>query len=95
MPFLQGTGLTQRMKLTVLKVCLDRSRDIDGNRIHDSASVGNHANCVDFVDEAHSSHDRLYLWANGCLRSLEAMPDDYLLAAEHVLQRERKRRQSS
>jgi xanthine dehydrogenase iron-sulfur cluster and FAD-binding subunit A len=90
-----GNGFGLRFGEAVLKVCLDHSRDLEGNRIHESHSVGRHGNCVNFVDEAHSSNEKLYVWTNGCLRSLEALPDDYLPTVEQLLQRERKRRQSS
>lgn len=76
----------------VLKVCLDQSRDAEGQRIHSSHAVGPHSNCVNYVDEVHSTHERLYLWVANCLRPLEQLDEDELSAAERALRKERERR---
>jgi hypothetical protein len=58
----------------------------------DSASVGNHANCVNRCDKVHSTWTGLYLWSGNCLRPLHELDADDLKTVEQLLLEELQRR---
>lgn len=57
-----------------------------------SAGVFNHGNCVYFVDEVHSTKQRLYLWVNNCLQPIRELNEKDFTIVENIIEAERKRR---
>ena len=55
--------------------------------------LGSHFNCINWVDEVHSTDTRLYAWLGNCLRPISKLTDAGLQEAMKCLEDEiRKRR---
>jgi hypothetical protein len=74
----------------VLKLCLEPIREWteSGLRRVTSATVLNHGNCVNWVDEVQSMEQRVYMWSGNCLRPLAKLSDDELQNAKDLLDEE-------
>jgi hypothetical protein len=78
----------------VLKLCLEPIREWTENGLGrvTSATLLNHGNCVNWVDEVHSMEQRFYSWSGNCLRPLAKLSDGELQNATDLLDEERRRR---
>jgi hypothetical protein len=79
----------------ILKLCLTPEQHYDDKeglvRIKDH-KIGAGSNALNFVDDVHSSDDRLYLWSQNCFRPLNRLPDDDLTVAADLLDAAQKAR---
>jgi hypothetical protein len=95
----QGTSETERAKYTeplghvVLKICLNPLYGrTEKGRVRVTSDKFNHGNCVTWMDEVHSTEERLHLWSGNCLCSSGVLADDDLKRAEHLLDEEMRKR---
>lgn len=71
---------THEVGTGILKLCLDpvMMQTPKGLRPVTHAPVLNHANCLNHAGALHSSDEEILIWAGGCLRTLDQIPDDQL-----------------
>ena len=88
------TRYAEALGEAVLKLCLEPIREWteSGLRRVTSATVLNYGNCAHWVDEVHSTEQRVYMWSANCLRPLAKLSEDELQNAQDILDEERRRR---
>ncbi len=67
--------LSEELGRTVTDLCMAPMRewtDAGLKRVTDG-KIGNHGSCVNWVDDVHSSEERVYVFAGNCLRPLSAL----------------------
>jgi len=81
----------------VLEVCLDPNYEStpDGLRRYPAATVANHGNGINFVDEIHSRDWGVYLWGENCLRKISDLDEFGFEKLKELVSKEDERRSNS
>ena len=61
-------------------------------RRYPHAPVFGSGNCVNFIDDVHSTDEKLYLWSGNTLRPIQELKEDYFKDVERLVAAERRRR---
>ncbi len=67
--------LSEELGRTVIDLCLAPMHEWtdSGPKRVTGGKIGHHGNCVNWVDDIHSSDERVYVFAANCLRPLSAL----------------------
>ncbi|MFO8020722.1 MAG: hypothetical protein R6U96_19015 [Promethearchaeia archaeon] len=82
-PYYENEVLCKKVGKAVLQV-ISEMRRIQTNKTY--ASVLNHSNAVQFIDQVEESDQRVYIWKGNTLRNIQDLDDQDLALVAEILE---------